>query len=73
MALQHCQLGRSDQFILDFPWTNFCLSGRGPSECAEHVMEVVLSGMEAYILHSFSLSKSTNSVRLVSSAEKWLY
>src|ERR1700755_2375838 len=37
----------------DFPWNDYCFRGRGPSECAEHITEVILSGMEAYIPYCF--------------------
>src|SRR6201990_3332229 len=36
-------------YFSDFPWNDYCFRGRGPSECAERITEVILSGMKAYI------------------------
>ena len=41
------------QYLFDFPWNDFCFHGRGPSECALRITEVILSGMEAYIPYSY--------------------
>ncbi|KAK3884497.1 hypothetical protein Pcinc_011235 [Petrolisthes cinctipes] len=49
------------QYFNDFPWNDFCFRGRGPSECAARITEVILSGMEAYIPYSFPLTNSRNS------------
>ena len=42
----------------DFPWNDFCFRDRDPSLCAERITEMIVSGMEAYIPHSFSTPKS---------------
>jgi hypothetical protein len=44
-------------YFFDFPWNDYCFGGRGPSECAERITEVILSGMEAYIPFSFPSTK----------------
>src|ERR1700755_643843 len=44
-------------YFSDFPWNDYCFRGRGPSECAERITEVILSGMEAYIPYSFPSTK----------------
>src|SRR6201990_1347100 len=44
-------------YFSDFPWNDYCFRGRGPSECAERIAEVILSGMEAYIPYSFPSTK----------------
>ena len=42
----------------DFPWNDFCFHDRDPSRCAERITEMIVSGMEAYIPHSFSTPKT---------------
>ena len=32
-------------YFSDFPWNDYCFRGRGPSECAESITEVILSGI----------------------------
>ncbi|KAL7636546.1 UNVERIFIED_CONTAM: hypothetical protein RMT77_013321 [Armadillidium vulgare] len=44
-------------YFSDFPWNDYCFRGGGPSECAERITEVILSGMEAYIPYSFPSTK----------------
>ena len=44
-------------YFSDFPWNDYCFRGRDPSECAERITEVILSGMEAYIPYSFPSTK----------------
>ncbi|KAL7632739.1 UNVERIFIED_CONTAM: hypothetical protein RMT77_016940 [Armadillidium vulgare] len=44
-------------YFSDFPWNDYCFRGRGPSECAERITEVILSGMVAYIPYSFPSTK----------------
>ncbi|KAL7640560.1 UNVERIFIED_CONTAM: hypothetical protein RMT77_008835 [Armadillidium vulgare] len=44
-------------YFSDFPWNDYCFRGRGPSECADRITEVILSGMEAYIPYSFPSTK----------------
>ncbi|KAL7629919.1 UNVERIFIED_CONTAM: hypothetical protein RMT77_019962 [Armadillidium vulgare] len=44
-------------YFSDFPWNDYCFRGRGPSECAERITEVILSGMEAYIPYSVPSTK----------------
>ena len=44
-------------YFSDFPWNDYCFRGRGPSECAKRITEVILSGMEAYIPYSFPSTK----------------
>src|ERR1700755_106304 len=44
-------------YFFDFPWNDYCFRGRGPSECAERITEVILSDMEAYIPYSFPSTK----------------
>ena len=36
-------------FYRDFPWDDYCFSGRGASECADRITEVITAGMESYI------------------------
>jgi hypothetical protein len=45
-------------YFFDFPWNDYCFGRRDPSECAERITEVILSGMEAYIPFSFSSTKT---------------
>jgi len=42
-------------YFSDFPWNDYCFQTGDPSECAQRITEVIVSGMEAYIPHSFSL------------------
>ncbi|KAL7643214.1 UNVERIFIED_CONTAM: hypothetical protein RMT77_006505 [Armadillidium vulgare] len=44
-------------YFFDLPWNDYCFRGKGPSECAERITEVILSGMEAYIPYSFPSTK----------------
>ena len=44
-------------YYADFPWNDYCFRVRDPSLCAERITEVIVSGMEAYIPHSFSRPK----------------
>jgi hypothetical protein len=56
----HCNAANwSDlrSYIFDFPWNDYCFRGRGPSDCAERIAEVILSGMKAYIPYSFPSTK----------------
>ena len=48
-------------YYFDFPWNDYCFRGRGPSECAERITEVILSGMEAYIPFSFPSTRKNKS------------
>ncbi|MPC86172.1 hypothetical protein E2C01_080988 [Portunus trituberculatus] len=50
LAFYLCQMG----YYADFPWNDYCFRVRDPSLCAERIAEVIVSGMEAYIPHSFS-------------------
>src|ERR1044072_7243183 len=34
-------------YFFDFPWNDYCFSGRGPSECAERITEGILSGIHS--------------------------
>ena len=45
------------RYYADFPWNDYCFRDRHPSLYAEHITEVIVSGMEAYIPHSFSRPK----------------
>ena len=45
------------RYYADFPWNDYCFRDRDPSLCAERITEVIVSGMEAYIPHSFSRPK----------------
>ena len=47
------------QYYADFPWNDYCFRDRDPSLCAERITGVIVSGMEAYIPHSFSNPKSS--------------
>ena len=38
-----------------FPWDDYCFHVRNPSLSAERITEVIISGMELYIFHTFSL------------------
>ncbi|MPC25502.1 hypothetical protein E2C01_018619 [Portunus trituberculatus] len=40
-------------YYVDFPRNDYCFSVRNPSFCAERMTEVIVSGMEVYIPHSF--------------------
>ena len=46
------------QYYTDFPWNDYCFRVRDPSLCAERITEVIVSGMEAYIPHTFSNPKA---------------
>ena len=43
----------------DFPWYDYCFRDRDPSLCAQRVTEMIVSGMEAYIPHTFSRPKAS--------------
>ena len=43
------------QYYADFPWNDYCFRSRDPSLCAERISEVIVSGMEAFIPHTFSI------------------
>ncbi|MPC71864.1 hypothetical protein E2C01_066154 [Portunus trituberculatus] len=47
-------LGDLRTYYSDFPWNDYCFSVRGLSLRAGHITEVIVSGMEAYIPHSFT-------------------
>ncbi|MPC96618.1 hypothetical protein E2C01_091887 [Portunus trituberculatus] len=49
------------RYYADFPWKDYCFHVRDPSLCAELITEVIVSDMEAYIPHSFSQPKPSNS------------
>ena len=42
------------QHYSDFPWHDYCFHVRYPSLCAERKTELIVSGMELYIPHTFS-------------------
>ncbi|MPC64690.1 hypothetical protein E2C01_058810 [Portunus trituberculatus] len=42
------------RYYADFLWSDYCFYIKDPSLCAEQITEVIVSGMEAYILHPFS-------------------
>ena len=46
------------QYYSDFPWDDYCLHDRDPTLCAECIIEVIIFGMELYILHTFSNTKA---------------
>ena len=46
------------QYYSDFPWNDYCFHVKDPSLCAERITEVIVSGMEAYIPHTFSNPKA---------------
>ncbi|MPC43802.1 Kelch domain-containing protein 4 [Portunus trituberculatus] len=48
------QMGDLRRYYADFPWNDYCFLVRDPSVCAERIIEVIVSGMEAYIPQSFS-------------------
>ncbi len=48
------QLENLRMYISDFPWNDYCFQVRDPSMCAQRITEVIISGMEAYIPHTFS-------------------
>ena len=45
------------RYYADFPYNDYCFRVRDPSLCAERIIEVIVSGMEVYIPHSFSRPK----------------
>ncbi|MPC35063.1 NAD-dependent protein deacetylase hst2-1 [Portunus trituberculatus] len=49
-----CHLGDLRRYYADFPWNYYCLDVRNPSQCVERITEVLVSGMETHIPHSFS-------------------
>ena len=42
------------QYYSDFPWEDYCFHVRDLFLCAERITEVIISGMELYIPHTFS-------------------
>ena len=42
----------------NFPWDDYCFYVRDPSLCAERITEVIVSGIESYIPHTFSNTKA---------------
>ncbi|MPC61598.1 hypothetical protein E2C01_055672 [Portunus trituberculatus] len=49
--------GELRKYYVDFPWSDYCFRVRDLSFCGERITEVIESGMEAYIPHSFSQPK----------------
>ena len=47
-------------FLLDFPWTDYCFHSRDPDRAAVAVAEVITSGMEAYIPSSTKTFSPSN-------------
>ncbi|MPC41753.1 hypothetical protein E2C01_035357 [Portunus trituberculatus] len=45
------------RYCADFPWNGYCFHVRDPSLHAKHITDVIVSGMEVYIPHSFSQHK----------------
>ena len=45
------------QYYSDFSWDDYCFHVKDLSLCAERITEVIISGMELYIPHSFSNTK----------------
>ena len=43
------------RYYSDFPWSDYCFRDGDPSLCAERITEVIISGMEAYVPHTFSI------------------
>ncbi|MPC43523.1 hypothetical protein E2C01_037172 [Portunus trituberculatus] len=54
LGFRLCQLGDMRRYYADFPWNDYCFCVRDLYLCAERITEVIVSGMEAYIHHSFS-------------------
>ncbi|MPC23372.1 hypothetical protein E2C01_016416 [Portunus trituberculatus] len=56
-----CQMVHLSMHYADFPWNDYCFLVRDPSLCAEHITEIIVSGvvvyMEAYIPRSSSRPK----------------
>ncbi|MPC45173.1 hypothetical protein E2C01_038863 [Portunus trituberculatus] len=50
-------LGNLKRYYADFPWNDYSFCVRDPSLYAERMKKVIVSGMEAYIPHSFSQPK----------------
>ena len=46
------------QYYSDFPWDDYCFHVKDPLLCAECITEVIISGMELYIPHTFSNTKA---------------
>ena len=44
-------------YYSDFSLDDYCFHVRDPSLCAEHITEVIVSGIESYLPHTFSDSK----------------
>ena len=49
------------QCYSNFPWDDYCFHVRDPSLCAKRITEVIISGMELYIPHTFSNTKANKS------------
>ena len=47
------------QYYSNFPWGDYCFHVRDPSLCAERITEVIITGMELYIYHTFSNTETT--------------
>lgn len=45
-------------YFFGFLWNDYCFSERDPLECAEFIIEAILSGMEGYIPYSFPSTKT---------------
>ncbi len=41
-------------YFSDFLWSDYCFQERHPLVCAQRITEVIVSGMEPYIPHTFS-------------------
>ena len=61
------------RYYADFPWNDYCFRDRDPCLCAEPITEVIVSGMEAYIPHSFSLPKPSKPwfALVLSTIKRW--
>ncbi|MPC33689.1 hypothetical protein E2C01_027048 [Portunus trituberculatus] len=56
LAFCLCQLGDLRRYYADFSWNDYLFRVGDPSLC-EYITEVIVSGMEEYIPHSFSQPK----------------
>ncbi len=48
-------------FFSDLPWNEYCFQVHDPSVCAQRITEVIVSGTDAYIPHTFSLPQAKKS------------
>ena len=48
------------QYYSDYPWDDYFFSVRKPYLCTRRITEVIVSGMESYIPHTFSNTKAKN-------------